>query len=61
MARNVSLVPTSAHTGEGIPDMLKLLVSLTQERMTNKLMYLSEVECTVLELRSLKVSERPLT
>ena len=51
MARNVSLVPTSAHTGEGIPDMLKLLLTLTQERMTNKLMYLSEVECTVLEVK----------
>lgn len=51
MARNVSLVPTSAHTGEGIPDMLKLLVTLTQERMTNALMYLSEVECTVLEVK----------
>ena len=51
MARNVSLVPTSAITGEGIPDMLKLLVSLTQERMTNALMYLSEVECTVLEVK----------
>ncbi|RAO71241.1 uncharacterized protein BHQ10_007253 [Talaromyces amestolkiae] len=51
MARNVSLVPTSAHTGEGIPDMLKLLTTLTQERMTNSLMYLSEVECTVLEVK----------
>ena len=51
MAKNVSLVPTSAHTGEGIPDMLKLLVTLTQERMTSKLMYLSEVECTVLEVK----------
>lgn len=51
LAKFVSLVPTSAHTGEGIPDMLKLLVSLTQERMTNKLMYLSEVECTVLEVK----------
>ncbi|MCJ1468241.1 hypothetical protein MMC07_006869 [Pseudocyphellaria aurata] len=51
MAKNVSFVPTSAHTGEGIPDMLKLLVTLTQERMTNKLMYLSEVECTVLEVK----------
>jgi translation initiation factor 5B len=50
-ARYVSLVPTSAHTGEGIPDMLKLLVSLTQERMTNSLMYLSEVEATVLEVK----------
>lgn len=51
MARNVSLVPTSAHTGEGVPDLLKLLVSLTQERMTSSLMYLSEVECTVLEVK----------
>ncbi|KAJ5964266.1 Translation elongation/initiation factor/Ribosomal beta-barrel [Penicillium vulpinum] len=51
LSRNVSLVPTSAHTGEGIPDMLKLLTSLSQERMTNSLMYLSEVECTVLEVK----------
>ncbi|KAF2265948.1 hypothetical protein CC78DRAFT_559601 [Lojkania enalia] len=51
MARYVSVVPTSAHTGEGIPDMLKLIVKLTQERMTSNLMYLSEVECTVLEVK----------
>lgn len=51
MARNVSLVPTSAITGEGIPDMLKLLVTLTQERMTSSLMYLSEVEATILEVK----------
>jgi translation initiation factor 5B len=51
MAKYVSLVPTSAHTGEGIPDMLKLLVTLTQERMTSSLMYLSEVEATVLEVK----------
>ena len=51
MKRYVSLVPTSAHTGEGIPDLLKLLVSLTQERMTSALMYLSEVEATILEVK----------
>ncbi|KAK4506046.1 hypothetical protein PRZ48_004011 [Zasmidium cellare] len=51
MAKYVSLVPTSAHTGEGIPDMLKLLTTLTQERMSNQLMYLTEVECTVLEVK----------
>ena len=48
----MSLVPTSAHTGEGVPDLLKLLIKLTQERMTNALMYLSEVEATVLEVRT---------
>lgn len=51
MAKFVSLVPTSAHTGEGVPDMLMLLARLTQERMTNNLMYLSEVEATVLEVK----------
>ncbi|GAC95096.1 hypothetical protein PHSY_002671 [Pseudozyma hubeiensis SY62] len=51
MGRNVSLVPTSAHTGEGIPDMLRLIVELTQTRMSEKLMYLSELECTVLEVK----------
>jgi translation initiation factor 5B len=50
-SRNVSLVPTSAHTGEGVPDMLMLLVKLTQERMAERLMYLSELECTVLEVK----------
>jgi len=53
-AKIVSLVPTSAHTGEGIPDMLKLLVHLTQSRMTEKLMYLSEIECTVLEVKGIE-------
>ncbi|KAK6336707.1 hypothetical protein TWF718_009498 [Orbilia javanica] len=51
MSKYVSLVPTSAHTGEGIPDMLKLLITLTQQRMAEKLMYLSELECTVLEVK----------
>jgi translation initiation factor 5B len=49
--RTVSLVPTSAITGEGIPDMILLLVNLTQQRMSDRLMYLSELECTVLEVK----------
>lgn len=51
VAKYVSLVPTSAHTGEGIPDMLKLLVELTQTRMSSQLMFLSSLECTVLEVK----------
>ncbi|KAK3368989.1 eukaryotic translation initiation factor 5B [Lasiosphaeria ovina] len=54
MAKFVSLVPTSAHTGEGIPDMLKLIVQLTQERMVGSLMYLSEVQATVLEVKAIE-------
>ena len=51
ISKFVSVCPTSAHTGEGIPDMIKLIVNLTQSRLTNNLMYLSEVECTVLEVK----------
>jgi translation initiation factor 5B len=47
----VSLVPTSAVTGEGVPDLLSLLVQLTQDRLTERLMYLSELEATVLEVK----------
>jgi len=54
MAKYVSLVPTSALTGEGIPDMLKLIVQLTQERMVGSLMYLSEVQATVLEVKAIE-------
>ncbi|EJT79015.1 eukaryotic translation initiation factor 5B [Gaeumannomyces tritici R3-111a-1] len=54
MARNVSLIPTSAHTGEGVPDMLKLISQLTQERMVGSLMYLSEVQATVLEVKAIE-------
>lgn len=50
-SKNVSLVPTSAVTGEGVPDLLMLLIKLTQERMSERLMYLSELECTVLEVK----------
>lgn len=51
LGKNVSLVPTSAITGEGVPDMIMLLVNLTQQRITDRLMYLSELECTVLEVK----------
>eukprot|EP01083_Nonionella_stella_P255310 876476_1 len=47
----VSVVPTSAFTGEGLPDLLMLLVQLTQSLMKDRLQYISEVECTVLEVK----------
>jgi len=47
----VSLVPTSAISGEGIPDLLMLLVQLTQNLMTNRLIYSPILQCTVLEVK----------
>lgn len=51
VARNVSIVPTSAVTGEGVPDLLYLLLELTQTRMSKQLMYLSTLEATILEVK----------
>lgn len=51
MARYVSIVPTSAITGEGVPDLLYLLLDLTQTRMSKQLMYLSQLEATVLDVK----------
>ncbi|PON55804.1 Translation initiation factor 2, gamma subunit [Trema orientale] len=46
-----SIVPTSALTGEGIPDLLLFLVVWTQGTMVERLTYTSEVKCTVLEVK----------
>lgn len=47
----VSLVPTSAHTADGIADLLMLIVGLTQKMMSEHLLYLSTLQCTVLEVK----------
>ncbi|WVZ90325.1 hypothetical protein U9M48_036634 [Paspalum notatum var. saurae] len=46
----VNIVPTSAVSGEGIPDLLLLLVRWVPEIMVERLTYVSTVECTVLEV-----------
>ncbi|GMJ08202.1 hypothetical protein HRI_004489400 [Hibiscus trionum] len=51
MGETFSIVPTSAVTGEGIPDLLLLLVQWTQKTMAEKLAFSDEVQCTVLEVK----------
>ncbi|XVE74838.1 hypothetical protein DITRI_Ditri12bG0050300 [Diplodiscus trichospermus] len=46
-----NIVPTSAVTGEGIPDLLLLLVQWSQKTMAEKLTFCDEVQCTVLEVK----------
>ncbi|CAN8072340.1 unnamed protein product [Agarophyton chilense] len=51
MRKTVSLVPTSAITGEGMPDLLMLLLALPQKLLTERLMFTSILEATVLEVK----------
>lgn len=51
MGETFSIVPTSAISGEGIPDMLLLLVQWTQKTMIEKLTFSNEIQCTVLEVK----------
>lgn len=47
----VAIVPTSAISGEGVNDLLHMLVRLTQTRMASSLMYSQTLQCTVLEVK----------
>lgn len=47
----VSMVPTSAISGEGVPDLLFRLIELTQARMVDRLMFSRTLQCTVLEVK----------
>lgn len=49
----VSLVPTSAVTGEGMGNLLSLIVENCQNRLTKRLMYSEELQATVLEVKAI--------
>jgi translation initiation factor 5B len=51
LAHTVSLVPTSAVTGEGVPDLLRMIITLTQDRLERELMFMDVLQCTVLEVK----------
>ena len=50
----VSIVPTSALTGEGVPDLLYMILKLTQDLMVDKLEVREELECTVIEVKNIE-------
>uniref|UniRef100_A0A3B0N3F9 Eukaryotic translation initiation factor 5B n=1 Tax=Theileria annulata TaxID=5874 RepID=A0A3B0N3F9_THEAN len=52
--KNVSICPTSAITGEGISDLLYLLVQLTQLLMSKRLTFSQKLKCTVLEVKTIE-------
>ncbi len=46
----ISLVPTSAHSGDGMGDLMAVICKLTQTRMAKKLAYSAEIQSTVMEV-----------
>ena len=49
------MVPTSAISGDGIADLLFLLIRLTQRMMADNLRYVaSDLQCTVLEVKMIE-------
>ncbi|KAL3127565.1 Fun12p GTPase and translation initiation factor [Cryptosporidium hominis] len=52
---NVSIVPTSAVTGEGVPDLIYLIAQLTQNYMGLHCLQLNtrELSCTILEVKAI--------
>jgi len=52
---NVNCIPTSAHSGDGVPDLLMLWVKLCQIRKLAKRLVLSpQLRCTVLEVKKVQ-------
>lgn len=49
----VSLVPTSAVTGEGMGNLLSLIVELSQNMLAKRLMYSDDLQATVLEVKAI--------
>jgi len=50
----VSIIPTSALTGEGVPDLLYQLLHLSQSLLSSKLEVQEELQCTVIEVKNIE-------
>ena len=46
----VSLVPTSAHSGDGMGNLIALIVELSQTMLAKRLAFSENLQCTTLEV-----------
>ncbi|KAE9550492.1 hypothetical protein FO519_006294 [Halicephalobus sp. NKZ332] len=49
----ISMVPTSAFLGDGIGNIMAYIVEYSQKRLAQRLSFSEELDCTVMEVRSL--------
>jgi len=49
----INIIPTSAHTGEGLPDLLGFLLYYAQNNLLKQLEFQEEIQCIVLEVKVL--------
>jgi len=49
----ISLVPTSAHSGDGMGNLMGALVAHSQQYLAKRLSYTEELQCTILEVKAI--------
>lgn len=54
MREYINIVPTSAHSGEGIPDLMNMFLYIGEKFMHKKLTAQSKLQCSVLEVKVLE-------
>lgn len=54
MKEYVNIVPTSAVTGEGMPDLIGMFVYVSQKFLMKKIEFKEEIQCTILEVKVLE-------
>ncbi len=50
----ISMIPTSAHTGEGVPDLLMVITQITQKFLQERITFGDQLQATVLEVKPLE-------
>lgn len=49
----ISMIPTSAHSGDGMGNLMGLLVKLSQTMLAKRLSFSEELQATVLEVKAI--------
>ena len=49
----ISMIPTSAHSGDGMGNLMSMLVQLSQTMLAKRLSYSDELQATVLEVKAI--------